>query len=176
MQSSRNAERNWPAYAIEAALLAIFMLSACAFTVLLEHPASPLRRAIPDPLTRRTLMGMTMGLTAMALIYSPWGQQSGAHFNPSVTLAFFRLGKMEAKDAVAYVAAQCVGGIIGVQTARLALGMALAHPAVGFAATVPGPDGVGAAFAAELAISFKPARFETAPEKMGPPQRAMAFA
>ena len=35
-----------------------------------------------------------MGLTAIALIYSPWGQRSGAHFNPAVTLTFFRLRRV----------------------------------------------------------------------------------
>jgi aquaporin Z len=31
-----------------------------------------------------------MGLTAVGLIYSPWGQRSGGHLNPSVTLTFWR--------------------------------------------------------------------------------------
>jgi len=29
-----------------------------------------------------------MGSTSAAIVYSPWGQQSGAHLNPSVTLTF----------------------------------------------------------------------------------------
>ncbi len=94
---------NWPEYAIEAALLGTFMVAACAVTALLEHPASPLHAAIPDPFTRRALIGIAMGLTAIGLIYSPWGQQSGAHFNPSVTLTFLRLGKIEVRDALGYV-------------------------------------------------------------------------
>lgn len=147
-------ELNWPEYAIEAALLGAFMVSACATTALFEHPVSPVHAAIPDPFVRRALIGTAMGLTAMGLIYSPWGQRSGAHFNPSVTLTFLRLGKIETRDAVAYVAAQCVGGILGVLLAYRALGMLLAHPAVRFAATVPGSGGAGVAFAAEFAISF----------------------
>jgi aquaporin Z len=34
-------------------------------------------------------MGLAMGGTAIAIIYSPWGKQSGAHINPSTTIAFF---------------------------------------------------------------------------------------
>jgi aquaporin Z len=81
-------------YAIEAALLGLFMIAACGFTVLLEHPASPVRHTLPDPVIRRMLMGLAMGSTAVTLIYSPWGKRSGAHMNPAVTLTFARLGKV----------------------------------------------------------------------------------
>ena len=40
-------------------------------------------------------MGLAMGATAIALIYSPWGKRSGAHMNPAMTLTFLRLGKIE---------------------------------------------------------------------------------
>ncbi len=40
---------------------------------------------------RRFFIGIAMGLTAIALIYSPWGKQSGAHMNPAVTLTFYRV-------------------------------------------------------------------------------------
>jgi aquaporin Z len=145
---------HWPEYAIEAALLGAFMIAACAVTALLEYPPSPVRVLLPDPFVRRALAGAAMGLTAIGLIYSPWGRQSGAHFNPSVTVTFWRLGKIGGRDAVAYVGAQCAGGIAGVLVAGLLLGMSAAHPAVAFAATVPGVAGSAAAFAAETAISF----------------------
>jgi aquaporin Z len=44
------------------------------------------QQAIADPDIRRALIGLAMGLTAIGIIYSPWGQRSGAHINPSVTL------------------------------------------------------------------------------------------
>jgi len=138
---------------MEAAGLGIFMLSACAFTTLLEHPASPVRQAIGDPVLRRLLIGCAMGLTAISLIYSPWGKQSGAHLNPSVTLTFLRLGKMSLWDALLYVVAQFVGGVTGVLLAVAVLGQVLADPAVNYVATVPGAYGVGVAFVAELIIS-----------------------
>src|SRR2546421_556498 len=52
---------HWPEYLMEAAGLGIFMLSACAFGVLLEHPMSPVNGMIENPFARRVLMGIAMG-------------------------------------------------------------------------------------------------------------------
>ena len=148
------AAYHWQEYLMEGMELGLFMISACAFTVLLQHPASPVRQAIPDPTIRRALTGLAMGLTAIALIYSPWGKQSGAHFNPAVTLTFLRLRKVAAQDAFFYVTAQLVGGVLGILAASLALGTAIRHESVRYAATVPGMRGSAVAFLAELVISF----------------------
>lgn len=147
-------KQHWPEYLMEAAELAAFMVSACAFSLLLEHPASPVRSAIHDNQLRRVLMGVAMGLTAIAIIYSPWGQQSGAHFNPAVTLTFWRLGKVQNTDACFYILAQFIGGLFGVALMAAILPTALSHPAVNYVATLPGKFGVSVAFAAELSISF----------------------
>lgn len=139
---------------MEAALLGLFMISACVFTVLLEFPGSPVRQAVPDPSTRRFLTGIAMGTTAIALIYSPWGKQTGAHFNPSTTLTFWWLGKVRSQDAAWYIVAQFVGGAAGVMIAHAFLGPRLADPTTRFAATLPGVAGPVVAFAAEATISF----------------------
>ena len=119
-------------YLMEAGLLGIFMLLACAFVVLLDYPSSPVRLAIPDAGLRRLLTGLAMGTTAVSLIYSPWGMQSGAHFNPATTLTFYRLGKVRRRDAVGYVAAQFAGAVAGVGVAWALLGRRLADPATHF--------------------------------------------
>ncbi|HSD11029.1 MAG TPA: aquaporin [Candidatus Binatia bacterium] len=145
---------HWPEYLMEAAGLGAFMMSACTFGVLLEHPGSSLHAAIPDPTVRRMLMGIAMGLTAVAIVYSPWGRRSGAHINPCLTLTFFRLGKVAPGDAVFYALAQFAGGATGVCIAAALLGSALADPAVNYVVTVPGDRGLAIAFAAEASISF----------------------
>jgi aquaporin Z len=145
---------HWREYALEAALLGLFMLSACFVTALVEHPSSFVRAALASDLARRALIGAAMGVTAVALIHSPWGVRSGAHFNPAVTIAFHRLGKIGTGDTIGYVVAQCIGAVAGVQLAHALLGMLIAHPAVAFAATVPGARGAGVAFVAEATISF----------------------
>ena len=147
-------QRHWPEYAIEAAGLGLFMASAGLFGVLLYHPASPAVHVLPDSLGRRVVMAFAMGLTATALIYSPWGGRSGAHFNPAVTLTFLRLGKVAGWDAGFYAIAQAAGGVGGIITVAALTGGRLGHPAVGYVTTVPGAWGAGAAFVAEALISF----------------------
>jgi len=147
-------KRHWPEYLIEAAGLGLFMISAFGFGTLLEHPASPVHQALPNPLLRRFLMGLAMGITAVSIIYSPWGKQSGAHINPSMTLTFYRLGKVAKWDAVFYMAAQFIGGLAGALLASIALAKWSAHPAVNYVVTAPGNAGIGVAFIAELAITF----------------------
>ena len=146
--------KHWPEYLMEAGCLGLFMVSACSLTVLLEHPASAIRQMLPTAFTRRLLAGVAMGATAIALIYSPWGRQSGAHLNPSVTLTFFRLGKVEPWDACFYIVAQFIGGTLGVLFSGLIWGRAIAERNVRYAATLPGARGTGVAFVAEMAISF----------------------
>ena len=146
--------KHWPEYAMEAACLGAFMISACVFTTLLEHPSSRVHQAIESVGLRHALSGLAMGLTAVAIICSPWGKRSGAHMNPAVTLTFYTLGKIAAIDAVWYALSQFVGGVLGVELSRAVIGPALENAAINFVVTVPGPQGVGWAFAAETAISM----------------------
>jgi aquaporin Z len=145
--------QNWPEYLIDGALLGLFMISACGFAVLLGHPDSPAHRTLGSASIRQAIGGVAMGLTAIALIYSPWGQRSGAHMNPAVTLTFLRRGKVKPRDGLFYVLAQFGGGLTGVLLAKAMFGQALAHPAINYAATTPGPAGALVAFLAEVVIA-----------------------
>jgi len=146
--------QHWPEYLIEAGCLGLFMLSACAVTVIVEHPASLIRTTVHDAGVRRFVVGLAMGLTAIALIYSPIGRRSGGHMNPAITLTFWRLGKIEPFDATFYIVAQFIGGVAGTALAFVLFRSALVHPQVNFAATMPGMLGALAALAGEIAISF----------------------
>jgi aquaporin Z len=150
---TRGLPAHLPEYLIEAWGIGAFMLSAIGFTVLLEHAASPVRAALPDAAVRRGLMGLAMAGTALGLVYSPWGKRSGAHFNPAMTFTWWRLGKIETRDALAYGAAQLAGAVGGALVAGALLLGAPAHASVRFAVTLPGDAGLAAAFAAEAAIS-----------------------
>src|ERR1043166_695405 len=112
-------KNHWQEYLIEAWCLGTFMVSACFFGVLLFHPGSPLIGL--SFTSRNVLMGIAMVSTAVAIICSPLGKRSGAHFNPAVTLAFLRLGKIQPSDACFYIFFQFIGGIAGVMISYLVL-------------------------------------------------------
>jgi aquaporin Z len=143
-------KRNWPLYIFEAIELALFMLSACAFTVFLFDPSYPALHIFPSAFFRRSLMGIAMGITAILIIHSPMGKRSGAHFNPAITLTYYRLRKISTWDATFYVLFQFMGGVLGVGVAAICFGSTLAAPTVEYAVTVPGIGGVAGAFLAEF--------------------------
>jgi aquaporin Z len=70
-----------------------------------------------------------------------------------VTVTFLRLKKIQPWDALFYVLAQFVGGILGVVLASWLIGKAVSHPLVRYAATTP-EAGARIAFLAEVLISF----------------------
>lgn len=144
---------HWPEYLMEGGLLGAFMLSACVFGVLLGFPQSPVRQAVSSGSLRNLLGGLSMGLTAFAIFYSPWGKQSGAHINPSVTLTFLRLGKIKFWDALLYMAAQSAGAVLAVLLVAQLVRKEISHPAVRYVVTTPGPRGPWVAFMAEFIMA-----------------------
>jgi aquaporin Z len=149
----RALQQHWPEYLMEAACLGTFMISAGLFTALLEYPNSPVRHAIPNDFVRLALNGLAMGLTAIGIIYSPWGARSGAHMNPAVTWTFFRLGKVKPWDALFYPIFQTLGGLGGVLLVEFGLGRIFTDAPVSYVVTVPGKTGVATAFVAEIVIA-----------------------
>ena len=143
-----------PEYLMEAAELGIFMISAGVFTILFEYPPSPVHQAIANGDLRRFLIGVAMGTTAIALIYSPWGKQSGAHMNPAVTLTFYRAGKVKRQDAIFYIVFQCLGGLAGVAFVALLFGNLFTQPPVNYIVTVPGWLGWMGALVGEWITAF----------------------
>lgn len=56
-------------------------------------------------------IALTFGLVVMSLIYA-FGETSGAHFNPAVTIAFSYAKKFPLKEVPKYIIAQCLGAIL----------------------------------------------------------------
>ena len=106
-------------------------------------------------------VALAFGLSLLAMVYTI-GPISGCHINPAVTLGLLLTKKMDARDAVGYVVAQVIGAILA---AGLLLVIAKGVPGgydpavVGFAANgyglhSPGHYGLGAAFLAEVILTF----------------------
>jgi aquaporin Z len=55
-------------------------------------------------------IAITWGLIVMAMIYA-FGDISGAHFNPAVTVAFAYAKKFSWREVPKYILAQCIGAI-----------------------------------------------------------------
>lgn len=53
-------------------------------------------------------VALTFGLIVLAMIYT-FGDVSGAHLNPAVTLGFFAAGRMPGREVVPYILAQLLG-------------------------------------------------------------------
>jgi aquaporin Z len=141
-------------YLQEALGLAIFMISACFFSAMLEGKDGLLHKAIPDTTIRSVMMGLLMGLTALFIFYSRITAPSGSHINPAVTLVFLRLGKTCPRDAFFYILFQLAGGLVAVYAMAFLMGNLLTEEPVHYAVTVPGKYGVAAAAMVELLIGF----------------------
>lgn len=57
-------------------------------------------------------IAFAFGLSVVAMAYTI-GQISGCHINPAITLGVWMSGRMTAKEALGYILAQIVGGVLG---------------------------------------------------------------
>jgi aquaporin NIP len=92
-------------------------------------------------------IAITWGLIVMSMIYA-FGETSGAHFNPAVTIAFAYAKKFSWKEVPKYIIAQ----ILGAFTASLIL-LFLFPTSEFLGATIPTID-VWRAFVLELLLTF----------------------
>jgi aquaporin Z len=72
-------------------------------------------------------IALTFGLIVLAMIYT-FGDVSGAHLNPAVTLGFFAAGRMPGREVVPYMGAQVVGALMASAVMR---GLFPGHPTLG---------------------------------------------
>ena len=92
-------------------------------------------------------IALVFGLVIMVMVYAT-GHLSGAHINPAVTIAFTITRHFPAREAIAYVAAQCTGAILA---ALVLLAVWPSQPAA-LGATVP-TVGVGSALVYEAILT-----------------------
>jgi aquaporin Z len=88
------------------------------------------------------------GIALLAGLYA-FGEVSGGHFNPAVSLAMFLDKRLPVYDMVGYWVAQFAGGIL----AALVLLIGTSQDQVASTATVPGFEGNGTAFLMEFVFT-----------------------
>jgi aquaporin Z len=94
------------------------------------------------------VVGLAFGLALLAGLYA-FGEVSGGHFNPAVSLAIFLDRRLGSGDLIGYWVSQLIGAVL----ASLVVLVAFSQDAVGGTATVPGPSGAGTAFLLELVLT-----------------------
>jgi aquaporin Z len=105
-------------------------------------------------------ISFAFGISVLAMAYAIGGI-SGCHINPAVTISMLAAGKINAKDAVAYIVVQCVGATIG---AALLYSIAVGIPTYslgvnglgqnGFDVASPAGYSMTSAFVAEVLLTF----------------------
>jgi aquaporin Z len=106
-------------------------------------------------------VALAFGLAVTAMAYAI-GPISGCHINPAVTVAMLVAGRMERNEAVGYIIAQFIGGIVGaILIVLIATGRADGYDIAqhglgqnGWGIGYQGGYGVGAAMLTELIATF----------------------
>ena len=92
-------------------------------------------------------IAITFGLIVLAMIYA-FGEISGAHLNPAVTIGFWAAGRLRPQVVLPYIAAQTAGALTGSGLLKL-----LFPTSKNLGATLPaGPD--WQSFGLEVVLTF----------------------
>jgi aquaporin Z len=127
---------HWVEWSCEFAGTALLLFGGLSAICLDFAPGTPVASVVPDHSARLLITGLLFAGVGSLVAVSPLGRRSGAHLNPSVTLAFWRRGHMHPHDLAGYIVAQVAGAFAGVALVDWWWG-AKAR-AVGFGVTRPG--------------------------------------
>jgi aquaporin Z len=100
-------------YLAEAAGTALLVLVGLTIVIAIFGRDSVVATLLPSPAWRRVLAGGCFGMVGALVAISPLGRISGAHINPTVSLAFWLEGKLAWRDLLGYVLAQMLGALLG---------------------------------------------------------------
>lgn len=107
------------------------------------------------------LLGVSLafGLTVMTMAYAI-GPISGCHLNPAVTFGLWAGGRFDGKDVLPYIAAQCVGAVLGagvlylIASGKAGFDISQGFATNGFSEHSPGGYNMRAAFLCEFVMTF----------------------
>lgn len=119
-----------------------------------------LSAGVPGAEDRLVAIALAFGLTLLTMGYA-FGNVSGAHFNPAVTVGVTAAGRFPLRELPTYVAAQLVGGVLGggavyaIASGNPSFDMGINGLAAnGYGAHSPGGFGLAACAFTELVLTF----------------------
>ena len=115
----------------------VLVLGGISAVVLDLGAGSPVASTLRSHSLRLLLTGLLFAGCGSLVAISPIGRRSGAHLNPSITVAFFCQRHLRVGDAAGYITAQCLGAIAGAGAVRLLWGTQAVRVRDG--RTLPGP-------------------------------------
>jgi aquaporin Z len=104
-------------------------------------------------------VALAFGLTVLTMAYA-LGHISGAHLNPAVTCGLVASGRFKAGDAVPYIVAQVLGGIVGagvlylIASGKAGFDVAGGLAANGYGEHSPGGYSLLSGFVSEVVMTF----------------------
>ncbi len=125
----------WSAEFLGTALFVFVGLSAISLDF---GTGSPVIHVFPSPVVRYLLVAILFAGAGSLIAISWLGRRSGAHLNPSITIAFFLTGKIHRTDLIGYIFSQCLGAYVGAKAVQLLWGPLAESVQIG--ATIPSPD------------------------------------
>ncbi|MGD8567592.1 MAG: aquaporin [Gammaproteobacteria bacterium] len=113
----------------DAKLLARYLLAECLGTFMLVFAGTG--AIIVNDVTSGVIghlgVALVFGLVVLTIIYS-YGETSGAHVNPAVTLAFWFARRLPGRWVAPYIISQCLGAVLA---SALLYGFFPAHETLG---------------------------------------------
>jgi aquaporin Z len=128
---------HWPEYVAEFLGTAFLVFAGLSAVIFDFGKGLPPTLLLPDAGIRRLITGLLFAGSGSLVAISPFGKLSGAHINPSVSLAFWAHGKMHLIDLIGYIVGQMLGALFG--EAILVLAWGHYAPTVMDGMTLPGP-------------------------------------
>jgi aquaporin Z len=104
-------------------------------------------------------VALAFGLTVLTMAYAI-GHVSGCHLNPAVTCGLVAGGRFPARDALPYIVAQVIGGIVGaavlyvIASGKVGFDVTAGFASNGYGEHSPGGYSLLAALVAEVVLTF----------------------
>jgi len=128
------------------------LLGGLSLVIFMFGEGNPFAQIVPSVDLRRVINGFLFGSIGASIALSKIGKESGAHVNPVVTMAFWLVGRLDKRDAVAYVLGQLAGAAVGCLPL---LAWGAMGRSISFGATTPGKGySTSAAVVGEVVTTF----------------------